>query len=231
MTSKQNERQRVSAHIDRRLRALSEWPTGDRSRAGGASRIAEDIARGYAHLGQEKQAREYYELAAGYCAAALEQAPLENLTPDRAGHHFFTCARILWQAGQKRGSRELFGQALEHYQSGFHHEICDVSITSYHYAIYCWIFLGAFEEARNGAETCSRLQAKSEVPYSSSDVGLLSSVAGLLREGSRSSIERALAEVRHFTKKRRIHAYGAQPHPIVDVEAYVEGLFEERISD
>jgi tetratricopeptide (TPR) repeat protein len=216
----------VRLKINRRLLALDEWPTQDQSKAGGASRIAEDIARAYSFIGDLDSAKKYFNIAVGFARDELEELPLEEMRADHAGMQYFGIARLYWRAGDPEKANEMFRLALDNFEDGIDHQNESVQLACMLNSVFCMIFSGSYEKATNLAKRLIDLNFLSDEEHLTLATKLILTIATTLSEGDTERIKLIDAEIKSHLDRHGHTLYSASPHPLVDVQEFIRKQVE-----
>jgi len=178
------------------------------------------IARCYAYLGNEEEARRYFKLAGEKCAVGLPGLRGKITRKDFA-LRILRCGRSFWRAGDKRAN-EYFRESYDAFEKEFDDPLESTRLDAMRWSIVPLIFLEDYENAREVArETKVKYQKARSTSGGNGLTALLTKVIEACLEDTESALSEALLQIEEMMVSERMRFFGQNSSPVVDLHEFV----------
>jgi hypothetical protein len=184
------------------------------------------IARCYAYLGKEEEARQYFKLAGEKCAVGLPGLRGKITRKDFA-LRILRCGRSFWRAGDKRAN-EYFRASYDAFEKEFDDLLESTRLDAMRWSIVPLIFLEDYEHAREVArETKVKYQKARSTSGGNGLTTLLAKVIEACLEDTDAALSEALLRIEEMMASERMGFYGQNSSPVVDLHEFVRRRLAE----
>jgi hypothetical protein len=178
------------------------------------------IARCYAYLGNEEEARRYFKLAGEKCAVGLPGLRGKITRKDFA-LRILRCGRSFWRAGDKRAN-EYFRESYDAFVKESDDPLESTRLDAMRWSIVPLIFLEDYENAREVArETKVKYQKARSTSGGNGLTALLTKVIEACLEDTESALSEALLQIEEMMVSERMRFFGQNSSPVVDLHEFV----------
>jgi len=178
------------------------------------------IARCYAYLGKEEEARRYFKLAGEKCAVGLPGLR-GTITRKDFALRILRCGRSFWRAGDKRAN-EYFRASYDAFEKEFDDPLESTRLYAMRWSIVPLIFLEDYEHAREVArETKVKYQEAIFTSGGNGLTALLTKVIEACVEDTDAALSDAVLAIEGMIVSERMGFYGQNLSPVVDLHEFV----------